>query len=256
MTQEGFAFTWVKDQMKSRNGRQAYIQLKTALFGKSFKSKIKAAADAVINTASFTGYKNLTIDDFGTKLRNAYIDLQSNGEPMTDERKVRQFLSAIKDPKLEIAKGIILADDRLLNNFDYALNYTSEYASNLKSTQRNISMLGRGGGGHGRGGGRGGRGGRGGGGRGRGRGGGGRKTDYMPFSKWSKLTQEGEKKWKSLTACCMGFLKRLPHVPHRPYVSMPKDAVCLLESKSKTAADEVSSCVQVLSMRDAAREVR
>jgi hypothetical protein len=45
LTQKGFAFTYVKDRARTRDGRAAYFQLKTMIFGQSFKSKIKAQSD-------------------------------------------------------------------------------------------------------------------------------------------------------------------------------------------------------------------
>jgi hypothetical protein len=194
MTQGGFAWTWVSDQNKSRNGRQAYIQLKTHFLGKAFKTKIKAAADKIISTTTYTGYKGFTLDNYGAKMRDAFTDLTTNGEPMTENRKVTKYLENITDPKLQVVKGIILATEELSNNFDRAVSFASEYlvtseAAAVASKGRNISSMGgRGRGGRGGRGGRFGRGGRGGRGGGRGRGKG--KTDYLPAKKWHSLSQE------------------------------------------------------------------
>ena len=45
LTQGGFAWTWVKDQSRSCDGRRAFMQLKAHYLGDSFTGKIKSEAD-------------------------------------------------------------------------------------------------------------------------------------------------------------------------------------------------------------------
>jgi hypothetical protein len=187
--QDGFAFTYVKDQARTRDGRAAYIQVKTMIFGQGFKAKIRAQSDRLLATTKYTGYKNFTLEHYGIKLREAFKDLEDNGEQIQEDRKVEAYLKGIKDPKLAVMKATILADDDKANSLDAAMRYATMFVCRTTNEDsRNISAY-EGGGRGGRGG-RGGKGGRGGG-RGRGRGGRGRgkgKMEYIPAKKWFAMT--------------------------------------------------------------------
>ena len=111
LTQDGFAFTYVKGQARTRDGRAAYLQLKTMIFGQAFKTKIRAQADHIIANAKFTGYRGFSLDSYGIKIRDAYLDLERHGESIEGDRKVQAYLRGIKDPKLSAMKAAILADD-------------------------------------------------------------------------------------------------------------------------------------------------
>jgi hypothetical protein len=203
MTQDGFAWTWVSDQDRTEDGRKAYMQLKEHFLGKAMKGKIKANADRVLQKTVYTGYKGFNLDAYSAKIRDAFGDLTGPGEEtIQEDRKVTTYLGNITDPKMLVAKAMVIANDELSNSLDKTITYFSNFQVNTegkdKNGNRNLSAYEGRGPGRGRGRGRGG-GGRGGGGRGRGRGGGGGgnkdpKTAYMPASKWHSLTQEQKQK--------------------------------------------------------------
>jgi hypothetical protein len=199
MTRGGFAWTWVKDQQRDQDGRQAYMQLRLRYLGPSNRSLIKAEADKVVATTYYDGKaRNFTLEDYCVKLKQAFIDLEECGEPASESKKVRAFIAGLHAPEMAVAKGYILGTDRLLEDLDAAMNYARTWyhqERSVKSQNRNISSMESGGRGRGRGG-RGGKGGRGGGGRGNGSSNSKSKrkekakTAYVPLDKWNELSQE------------------------------------------------------------------
>jgi hypothetical protein len=145
-------------------------------------------------------------------LNTAFTDLETTGELVSDERKMRVLLKGLIDPKLEAAKAQVMGNDRLKNDFDAAVNWIAKWNDNMRSVRagqannRSVAAANSGGrgGAAGRGGGRGnkagrsGRGGRTGGrGGGRGRGGRGRGPNnsqsadrYYSPEEWTALSYE------------------------------------------------------------------
>lgn len=195
ITQNGFAWNWVSDQARTRNGRQAYMQLKAHYLGPSFRGKIKTDADKILETAYYDGKaRNFTLEAYCSKLKKAFTDLEECGEPLTEERKVRIFLKGIsRNPDLTAARSQIMATEALQQDIETAMNFVKTFENQQESYRiatRNVSTMETGGRGRGRGG-RGGRGGRSGrGGRGSSKRRGGAKTEYLSKEKWNALSDE------------------------------------------------------------------
>jgi len=208
MTHGGPAWNWVSTYARSMDGRSAYFAMRGHYQGESFQSRLKAQADAVLESTIYDGRaRNFTFERFCEKLNKAFEDLDETGEPTPEARKIRVFLRGIRDPRLDTAKAQVMATAALNENFQAAVNYISQYlaTSNPETTtrSRNVSAAERapgrnGDGARGRGRGRGrndSRGGRGHGRNGRGRGGGrqgaGRTTErYYSNSEWAALPNE------------------------------------------------------------------
>ena len=200
------AWSWVKGFHRSKDGRGALDSMRTHYLGASHINSVKAQADATLNKIFWNGNaRNFTFAQFTSKLNDAFTDLADNGEPKTDEEKVRKFLSKITDPKLKVAKATIHATPTLFSDYQSALDFmkgqldaqTMEDGgqNNRRISEINRTDQGNRGGGRGRGRGRGdyrtnGRGGRGRGG-GRGRNGGGRGNGGGRFSKSGHLLNGG-----------------------------------------------------------------
>ena len=201
------AWSWVKGFHRSKDGRGALDSMRTHYLGASHINSVKAQADATLNKIFWNGNaRNFTFAQFTSKLNDAFTDLADNGEPKTDEEKVRKFLSKITDPKLKVAKATIHATPTLFSDYQSALDFmkgqldaqTMEDGgqNNRRISEINRTDQGNRGGGRGRGRGRGdyrtnGRGGRGRGG-GRGRNGGGRgNSGGGRFSKSGHLLNGG-----------------------------------------------------------------
>lgn len=61
----GPGWNWIKTHARSRNGRAAYIAMKSHYFGTSYQSKIKSAADSTLDTIFFDGKaRNFTFEKY------------------------------------------------------------------------------------------------------------------------------------------------------------------------------------------------
>jgi hypothetical protein len=197
VTHGGPAWSWVSAFARDFNGRAAYISFKTHYLGQTFQARLRMAADATVDTVYYDGKsRNFTFEQYSTKLKGAFSDIEATGEIVSETRKVRVLLLGLLDPRLKAAKQTVMATPALHDTFDHAVNFLSQAVDTEKSLAgaqrggRNISDVNTAGGrgnrgaggrfsGRGGRGGRGGRDGRGGGGRGgRGGRGGGRGTYY------------------------------------------------------------------------------
>jgi len=187
----GPAWAWVSSFGRHQNGRAAYRALKTHYFGDSFTTRVVTKADAIIENLYWDGRaKNYPLEKFFEQLNKAHTDLDENGEPITEAKKVGRLLQSIRDPRLDAAKNTIMISEAHKENLEASMSHLAQALDMIKTTTvsiRNISTThthggwgqGRGSQGgpwRGRGNARGGRFGRGGRGRGRGRGRGGRRA--------------------------------------------------------------------------------
>jgi hypothetical protein len=198
-TVNGPAWTWMRSQNAIRNGRQAWLAIVNHFEGEAQRDRVKDNAYAAIAVARYYGErKRFTFETYVTIHQDAYSDLEQYGEIISEEKRVRDLLTNIKDlsPAANAAKGTILATPNLRNNFSNAVAHLTtalQLGQTLQQDTRNISgatTTGRG---------RGGQGGRGGGGRYRGRGGCGRGVrniflgSYSP-DHWQRLSSADKKR--------------------------------------------------------------
>jgi hypothetical protein len=196
-TINGHAWTWMRSFNATRNGRQAWLALVSHFEADAQRDKVKDHAYAAIAAAKYYGEKKRFIFETYVAIhQDANADLEQYGEVISEEKRVRDLLSNIKDNSAaaNAAKGTILATPTLRNNFSNAvahLSTTLQLGQSLQENNRNISSTNTNKGGVGRGGGRGS--GRGRTGRGRGRGRNIYLGSYSP-EQWRKLSVEDKKR--------------------------------------------------------------
>ena len=142
LTHGGAAWSWVSQYARTCNGRDAYKAIKAHYLGPSYRSRIQAACDALLNKTYFDGNRNFTLESYTTTLQKAFTDLEICEEPVSEQRKVRILLAGITTPALLPAKGIISATPELNDNFERAANFLTEQYDKIKTTsntRRNIS---------------------------------------------------------------------------------------------------------------------
>jgi len=210
VTHGGPGWNWVSSFRPTRDGRAAYIALKTHYMGDSFVSRIRSSADSRLDNAYYDGKsRNFTFEQYCALLNNAFADLEATGEVVTESCKLRVFMTGLKDSRLDVAKSQIQATPALQVSFEAAVTFTATFLESHRLTAnvprgRDVSNVNRGrdggrggrGRGRGRGSGRDGRGGRGHGGKTGGRGNGSGRgsnaiTDrYYTPEEWERLTAE------------------------------------------------------------------
>lgn len=218
VTHEGPGWSWVQAFQRTRDGRAAYLSIKSHYLGESFTARLRSNADQLMENTFYDGKsRSFTFEKYCEVLKGAFTDVESTGEDVSEQRKVRILLHGIHDSRLQQAKSQVLATPNLKSTFDNAVNFIAQfldekrsYTSTQKMQPRNVSGVqaryGRGGryDGRGRGRGRGTSAGRG---RGRGRGDGrGRFTratgtvsdKYYTPDEWAALTLDQQQKVREL----------------------------------------------------------
>lgn len=144
MTHGGFAWNWVSAHERTRNGREAYMALKLHYLGDSYQARIRAAADAVLQKMYYDGARSFTFESYITTLQKAFTDLESTGEVVAEERKVRVLLRGITASSMAAAVATVTANHHLKASYQIAANYLSETNDTQKSAaaaKRNVSAV-------------------------------------------------------------------------------------------------------------------
>jgi hypothetical protein len=144
MTHGGLAWSWVSAFNRNKDGRNAYIALKSHYLGESYQARIKAAADAVLTKTYYDGQRSFSFEQYISVLQKAFTDMESTGEEVAEDRKIRILLDGITASNLQVAVGIIRADRSLKSSYELAVNYLAETHDTNKSAstgRRNVSSV-------------------------------------------------------------------------------------------------------------------
>jgi hypothetical protein len=144
MTHGGLAWSWVSAYNRAKNGRDAYIAFKSHYLGESYQARIKAAADAVLTKTYYDGQRSFSFEQYTSVLQKAFTDMESTGEQVAEERKIRILLTGITSASLLTAVGIVRSTPALKTNYELAVNYLAETNDGMKqaaSSKRNVSSV-------------------------------------------------------------------------------------------------------------------
>jgi len=123
-TLNGPAWTWIRSFNSARDGRAAWLALITHYKGDAQKDRVKDAAYAAIAQAKyFRDRKKLSFETYVTIHQEAYEDLEQYGQQIPADKRVRDLLQGIKDPKANAAKETVLATATLRNEFSAAVSH-------------------------------------------------------------------------------------------------------------------------------------
>ncbi len=107
-TINGHAWTRMRAFNSVRNGRGAWLALVNHFEGDAQRDRVKDHAYALIAAAKYYGEKKrFTFETYITIHQDAYADLEQYGELISEEKRVRDLLTNIKDnsPATNAAKG-------------------------------------------------------------------------------------------------------------------------------------------------------
>jgi hypothetical protein len=145
MTHGGLAWSWVSAFNRTKNGRDAYIALKSHYLGESYQARIKTAADAVLTKTYYDGQRSFTFEQYISVLQKAFTDMESTGEDVAEERKIRILLNGITSPAMQVAVSVVRSTHSMKTNYEIAVNYLAETHDSNKQTatgKRNVSSVG------------------------------------------------------------------------------------------------------------------
>jgi hypothetical protein len=150
-------WAWISFAERTKNGRSAFLALKTHYIGDANQSLIKMAAEGVLANSYFDGTRRgFTLEKYAQAHKQAHKDLADYDEGLPEGRKVRLFLTGIRYPLLDAPRGTVLATPALRDNFDETVSFLLQFNASLAPivARRNVGAViyrgpGRGGGGRG-----------------------------------------------------------------------------------------------------------
>jgi hypothetical protein len=147
VTHDGPGWSWVQGFLKTRNGRAAYLAIKSHYMGESFTARLRAKDDMILEKTFYDGKsRSFTFERYCEVLQGAFTDIYSTGEEVFEPRKIRILLNGIQDPRLSQAKSQVLATADLKEKFENAVNFLAQFLDEKKSysakgSPRNISSV-------------------------------------------------------------------------------------------------------------------
>ncbi len=122
--QDGPAWSFMQAYNRNRDGRGAYLAVKAQAEGQAALMSRKAKAYASLAAARYTGRtKSFSFDSYIIKHQKAHNELFILKEPLTETKKVQDFLAGIHDPAFATFKGIVLGDTAKMSNFEACQQY-------------------------------------------------------------------------------------------------------------------------------------
>jgi hypothetical protein len=134
---------WIKGYAKRKDGRAAWRAFVEKYRGAAQLRVIANRADTVLNTNKYTGEKRMYSFDKHVALhKRAHLDLATAGTEPSERDKVRRLVDSIEASYLTPAKMAILADSKMVEDFEAAINYLKQFVPNYSSSQRTVAALG------------------------------------------------------------------------------------------------------------------
>lgn len=134
---DGPGWSFIKKFDRSKDGRGAVLALKSQAEGTSAKLTRKQAAYASIASSTYLGpRKGFTFASYVTLHQSAHNELLDLDEPVSESKKVTDFLKGIRDPNLNTGKSIVLGDPAKLGDFEECQQYLSTVVQNMSAQMK------------------------------------------------------------------------------------------------------------------------
>jgi hypothetical protein len=149
VTHGGPGWNWVQSFANTQDGRNAFLSMKRYYLGESYTRRIKLSAENTLSTAFYNGQvRTFKFGDYVDKLKGAFTDIESSGEIVDPQRKIRILMQGLSDSRLRTGKATVLANPHLYNDFETVVNFFTtvlneeeSMAVATKSHQRNVSAI-------------------------------------------------------------------------------------------------------------------
>ena len=142
---DGPGWSFIKRFDKAKDGRGAVLALKSQAEGTSAKLTRKQTAYASIASSAYLGpRKGFTFANYVTLHQTAHNELLDLDEPVSESKKVTDFLKGIRDAGLNTGKSIVLGDPAKLGNFEECQQYLSTIVQNIAAqskSERHVSSV-------------------------------------------------------------------------------------------------------------------
>jgi hypothetical protein len=149
VTHGGPGWNWVQSFATTQDGRNAFLAMKRYYLGESYTRRIKLSAENTLSTAFYNGQvRTFKFGDFVDKLKGAFTDIESTGEVIDPQRKIRILMQGISDSRLKTGKAAVLANPMLYTDFETVVNFLTTLLNEeesmsiaTRSHQRNVSVM-------------------------------------------------------------------------------------------------------------------
>jgi hypothetical protein len=142
---DGSGWSFIKKFDKTRDGRSAILALKAQAEGLSARLTRKAKAYASRASATYHGeHRGFTFDNYIAIHQEAHNELLDLDEPVSESKKVTDFLKGIQDALLQIGKTVVLADPKKMGDFEECQQYLSTLVQNTAAQakmERHVSSV-------------------------------------------------------------------------------------------------------------------
>jgi hypothetical protein len=123
LTINGPAWPWIQSFQSSRDGRKAWKSLTTYYEGNAMQTRTKQECYDSIAKAHYQGpRRNFDFASYVHVHQQAHQDLLRLGEPIPENKKVRDFLLGIVDAQCATIKLNVLSNETYMNDFAQAVN--------------------------------------------------------------------------------------------------------------------------------------
>ena len=131
----GSAWPFIQNFAKGggKNGRKAFLAIKSQAEGQAATTTRKAKAYAMIATAKYTGKGRYTFDQYVARHQKAHNELLALNEGVAETKKVADFVRGITDPRLSTGKAILDSRPDMASNFEEC----QQFFKTLSETQKN-----------------------------------------------------------------------------------------------------------------------
>jgi hypothetical protein len=87
--------------------------------------------------AAYSSLSTYTFQNYATLHQKAHNELEELGEPVSETKKVIEFLKYISDPTLQMGMQIVMRDPAKLDNFELCQQYLSTLKANTEQQRQN-----------------------------------------------------------------------------------------------------------------------
>jgi uncharacterized membrane protein YgcG len=149
VTHGGPGWNWVQSFATTQDGRNAFLSMKRYYLGESYTRRIKLSAENTLSTSFYNGQvRTSRFGDYVDKLKGVFTDIESTGEVIDPQRKIRILMQGISDARLKTGNAAVIANPLLYTDFETVVNFLTTLLNEeesmsiaTRSHQRNVSAI-------------------------------------------------------------------------------------------------------------------
>jgi hypothetical protein len=134
------AYTWIKTEESSMNGRRAWLLLTDHFESEQWVGRRVTEAEKIIKDSHYTNEYTFAFEKMTALLHSSYVILEKNDQPYSDRTRVKKLAAAINMPNnmdIRVAKRYML--DNYGDDWLGAINYMGNVVAELFPLSRKDS---------------------------------------------------------------------------------------------------------------------